>query len=316
MPCYRPITGYRGHVNPTTGKRPLVFSRRDAYAPAYATDVDFSVDIPCGQCIGCRLEKSRQWALRCVHEASLYERNCFITLTYNDENLPENKSLIKKHFQDFIRSLRDKINYDKSLNPEHRIFPSHDSPRYFHCGEYGEENARPHYHALLFNFDFPDKILIKRSETGDLYESKILSETWAKGFASVGSLTFDSAAYVARYTLKKITGPGADAHYGGRLPEYTTMSRRPGIGQGWLDKFKSDAYPSDQIAVRGKIMQPPKFYDRKLELADPELFKYVKLRRSLDAKKGAGDEELGVTRLRVKEIVKEKTINNQLKRKL
>lgn len=316
MPCYRPLSGYRGHVNPSTGKRPIVFNRREAYAPASATDADFSVQLPCGQCVGCRLEKSRQWALRCVHEASLYEQNCFITLTYDDEHLPKNKSLVKSHFQEFIRSLRDRIRYDATLEPEHRVFSTHSSPRYMHAGEYGELNQRPHYHALLFNFDFPDKVLLRKQETGDWYESKMLTEIWGKGFASLGALTFESAAYVSRYTLKKVTGERAAEHYGERIPEYTTMSRRPGIGFNWLEKFKTDAYPSDQIAMRGRLMRPPAFYDKKLELADPQLFQYVKNRRSSDAKSIRDDPEFGVTRLRVKEIVKEKTINDQLKRKL
>ena len=149
MPCYRPITGYRGPVNPSTGRRPLVFNRREAWAPARAIDRDVSVTIPCGRCIGCRLERSRQWAMRCVHEASLYEQNCFITLTYNEESLPKNRSLVKKHFQDFIRSLRDQLRYLNELHDLKRGFceyPQKDARiRYFHCGEYGEENGRPHY---------------------------------------------------------------------------------------------------------------------------------------------------------------------------
>lgn len=258
MPCYRPLHGFRGHKN-ANGKQPIVFSRRDAANPAYSTDLDRSIQLPCGQCVGCRLEKSRQWAMRCVHEASLYERNCFLTLTYNDENLPKDKSLKKQHFQEFIRSLRDKIRYDQQLEHDVRVFPAHDSPRYFHCGEYGDLNHRPHYHALLFNFDFPDKVLFKKTDTGNIYESKILQETWQYGFCTIGSLTFESAAYCARYTLKKISGPLADDHYGGRTPEYTTMSRRPGIGRGWYEKYKSDTYPSDSVAVRGKLMKPPMY---------------------------------------------------------
>lgn len=315
MPCYRPIHGFRGHTN-ANGKKPIVFSRRDATAPSFATDIDRSVKLPCGQCIGCRLEKSRQWALRCVHEASLYENNCFITLTYDEENLPKNKSLNKNHFQNFIRSLRDKIRYDASLEPKHRIFNAHNSPRYFHCGEYGDANQRPHYHAILFNFTFPDQVLFKRTDTGNIYESKILNETWQQGFCTLGAVTFESAAYVARYALKKINGPGADDHYGGRTPEYTTMSRRPGIGRGWYEKFKSDTYPSDSVALRGKLMKPPAFYDKILSLDDPELFRQTKLRRLSDASCAGDSEENQVTRLRVKEICKETTIKQQLERKL
>lgn len=315
MPCYRPIYGYRGPVN-ENGKRPIVFNRRQATNIAFAVDVDKNVKLPCGQCIGCRLERSRQWAVRCVHEASLYESNCFLTLTYNDENLPKNLSLIKTDFQNFIRSLRDRIRYDHNLEENHRVFSSHHSPRYFMAGEYGSLNKRPHYHAILFNFDFPDKVLFQKSDTGDIYESKILNEIWGKGFCSIGSVTFESAAYVARYCVDKITGEDAREHYGERIPEYTSMSLKPAIGYEWLKKYYSDAYPSDQIVVRGKPQRPPKFYDKKLSVDDPLTFEYIKKRRLSDARTASesNPEEGEVTRLRVKEIVKTLTIKQTLKR--
>ena len=136
MPCYRPIKGYRSRrLNAETGKRPVVFNPRDGF-------YDQPVDLPCGQCIGCRLERSRQWAIRCVHEASLHERNCFITLTYRDECLPTNGSLDLDAFQKFMKRLRRRFG---------------EGVRFFHCGEYGENFGRPHYHAILFNLDFSDK---------------------------------------------------------------------------------------------------------------------------------------------------------------
>lgn len=258
MPCFRPLSGWRSSaVNPKSGKRSIVFNAQKAF-------MDMPVTLPCGQCIGCRLERSRQWAIRCVHEASLHPDNCFITLTYNDRNLPKDGSLNKKHFQDFMKRLR-------------KAFPQ--KLRYFHCGEYGEQLGRPHYHACVFNLRFPDQKLYRKLESGDLYVSDMLNEIWGQGFCILGSVTFDSAAYVARYIAKKITGDQAEAHYAGKLPEYTTMSRRPGIGKDWFEKFKSDCYPSDSVIMRGKEFHPPKYYDRQFELDSPVDFAKLKNKR-------------------------------------
>lgn len=260
MACFRPLKGYRSReVNAETGRRSVVFSARTGL-------LDFPVDLPCGQCIGCRLERSRQWAMRCAHEATLYDRNCFITLTYDDAHLPSDRSLNKKHFQDFMKRLR---------------FRFGEGIRFFHCGEYGEKFARPHYHACLFNFDFPDKVLWKEALGNRLYTSEALNELWPFGFHSIGDVTFESAAYVARYITKKVTGDKAADHYGGRLPEYTTMSRRPGLARGWYEKFSADVFPADEVVLRGKRMRPPKYYDHLFEVAFPSDFAKVKRRRKL-----------------------------------
>jgi hypothetical protein len=255
MPCYRPLKGYRSRiVNPSSGKRSIVFNVREGF-------VDMPADVPCGQCIGCRLERSRQWAIRCVHEASLYEANSFITLTYSDDHLPSSGSLDLKHFQDFMKRLR---------------FRFGSGIRFYHCGEYGERFSRPHYHACLFNFDFSDKLLFRTVRGLRLYTSESLQELWPFGFSTVGSVTFESAAYVARYITKKVLGSDSSSHYGNRIPEYQTMSRRPGIGKLWLDSFFSDVYPSDSVVIRGREMRPPKYYDRQLEVSNPDLFARVK----------------------------------------
>lgn len=251
---------------------------------------DRPMKVACGQCIGCRLERSRQWAIRCHHEASLWENNCFITLTYNDEHLPEDRSLQLRDYQLFMKRLR------KAYGP---------GIRFFHCGEYGERFGRPHYHAILFNLDFQDKKLWKMVNGLPLFTSGELSELWPFGYSSVGAATFSSAAYVARYIMKKQTGAGADVlkeiedpatgavhlrkHYEwidpetgqvhSRRPEYVTMSRRPGIGRGWLDKYRSDVWPDDFVVIDGKKMKPPRFYDRCIELDDPDLHKAVKRKR-------------------------------------
>lgn len=290
MPCYTPLRGYRAREPGPSGKRRIVFKVEDGFK-------DLEVKVPCGQCIGCRLERSRQWAMRCLHEASLYEANCFITLTYSDECCPADGSLDVRHWQKFMKRLRKRFGANI---------------RFFHCGEYGDKTRRPHYHACLFNFDFPDKVLFKVTKSGHkLYNSKILSDLWPFGYAVIGGVSFESAAYVARYIVKKVTGDGAVSHYEridpetGEIftlrPEYTTQSRRPGIASAWFKKFKSDVYPSDFVVVRGVKMRPPKFYDGQFELIDLKRFRRIKGKRKRKAAVHAADNT--PDRLRVRERV-------------
>lgn len=250
------------------------------------------------------MESSRQWALRCVHEASLHEDNAFITLTYAPENVPYGGTLVKKDFQDFAKRLRKKFRRKLS---------------YYHCGEYGERTRRPHYHALLFGVDFPDKEAFKKSADGSqIFTSELLQRLWPQGFCTTGAITFESAAYVARYVMKKINGDAAKDHYRvvdpetgevhDLLPEYTTMSLKPAIAKGWYEKFKSDAYPSDFLVLRGRKMKPPKYYDRLLELEDPEARAAIKARREQEALLREGDST--TARLRVREQVKQAQIEN------
>lgn len=283
MACFRPLLGYRSNVvNPRTGKRSIVFNPRDGF-------IDLPVVLPCGRCIGCRLERSRQWAIRCVHEASLYSDNCFITLTYSDDHLPDGGALVLKHYQDFMKRLRFRFLGSRKVHRPEKGGKGAPGIRFFHCGEYGEKFARPHYHACLFNFDFPDKKLWSEKRGHRLYTSAILEKLWPFGFSTIGDVTFESAAYVARYIMKKVTGEPADAHYGGRPPEYVTMSRggrgtgHGGIGKGWYEKFNGEVYPADSVVMRGREMKPPKFYDRLFEIEYPTDFAMLKIRRKLTA---------------------------------
>ncbi len=271
MPCFHPLRAWRDR------SKAITFTHRDG--------VGFGFPLPCGQCRGCRLERSRQWAMRCVHEASLFEENCFITLTYSDEFLPSDGSLNKKHFQDFMKRLRSRF-------VGRRI-------RFFHAGEYGSKYRRPHYHACLFNFDFSDKKLFKRDNGVSLYTSVVLDSVWKFGFCSVGSLTFESAAYCARYIMKKVTGDLAAEHYLGcddftgevveLLPEYTTMSRRPGIGREWYERFRGDVFPGDDVVLRGRKMRPPRFYDCLYEQENPDDFARIKAERVRASYRAAAD---------------------------
>lgn len=235
--------------------------------------------------------------MRCLHESELHEDNCFITLTYDAAHVPVDGSLPRYqggHFQKFMKRLR-KRNGEKPI-------------RFFSCGEYGEKLGRPHYHACLFGFDFKDKYLWSVKKNFPLYRSPELEATWGLGHALIGEVSFESAAYVARYIMKKVTGDDAAAHYDGRRPEYTTMSRRPGLARGWFDRFSGDCYPSDEVVVRGVRCRPPRYYDRLYEGIDAESFAVLKARRVERAAELVYDND--DFRLAVKEEVKKSRIKN------
>ena len=235
----------------------------------------------------------------------MHERNCFVTLTYDEEHIPNDWSLRVEDWQKFMKRLRKR--YGEGI-------------RFYHCGEYGDENGRPHYHGLIFNHDFVDRRPWKKGPRHAIDISGELQELWTDGFSTVGNVSFESAAYVARYQLKKITGEKADEHYEfmvpdtgeivHRKPEYATMSRRPGIGDPWFEKFAADAYPSDYIIMRGRKMRPPKYYESKVEEL---LLRHLRVGRARMGRKLSVDNT--VDRRRVREKVKIAQIK-QLKRNL
>jgi len=287
MPCYYPLTGYESIEVNESGKRSIVFQHRKGF-------VDRMIKVPCGNCIGCRLDRAQKWALRCVHEASLYDENCFITLTYDEEHIPKNGSLVVQDFQKFMKRLRKKYP-DKTI-------------RFFHCGEYGEQTQRPHYHACIFNYDFPDKKPLPSKSKDQLYSSDILSELWPYGLSSIGALTYNSASYVARYIMKKVTGKKAKEYYQGRKPEYVTMSRKPGLGHQWIKENYKDIYPEDFVVLRGgQKFKAPKYYDTVYDQIDHKKLQQIKLRRERQAK---ADPDSKNHRLYVREKVKSAQIKS------
>lgn len=306
MPCYHPIKGYASKKLTVNGKRSFVTSGMKGLT-------DVPMEIPCGQCIGCRLKRSLDWAIRISNEASLYKENCFITLTIAPEYLPEDGSLSVAVHQKFMKDLKNHVRYHCGKAAAKKI-------RFFMCGEYGEEQGRPHYHYCLLNFDFADKYFHRRADRGELlYRSKTLEALWPFGHSEIGSVSFDSAAYVARYIVKKITGPKSELHYAGRLPEFTCMSRNPGIGAPWFERFSSDAYPRDRVVLRsGASVKPPRFYDKRYEILNPQ--HHVELRRirmhTNRTIKKQNPLEFEYERLMIKETVHLATVTKTLKRKI
>lgn len=228
-----------------------------------------------------------------MHESTLHQRSSFITLTYDDEHLPVSGSLNVKHWQLFAKRLR------KNVGPF----------RFFHCGEYGDLRGRPHYHACIFGHDFAhDRQLTDDSRGYRLYTSDTLTNTWGKGIQCIiGELTYDSAAYVARYCLKKINGrqknktdPASGLKHYERCnsitgeitelkPEYTTMSRRPGLGSAWLKKWMTDVYPRDFVIGNGHKQTVPKFYDALYEIDHTKQLEAIKEKRIEKSERYAND---------------------------
>ncbi|UPW41762.1 replication initiator protein [Peromfec virus RodF7_15] len=247
--------------------------------------------IPCGKCIGCRLEKSRNWAIRCSHEAQMVDSSYFITLTYNDYQMPSNSSLDKKHVFEFIKNFRYKFGKDI---------------KYFLAGEYGTLSQRPHYHLILFNVQIPDLEYFKKCNCNTYYTSGLVSDIWKKGYVIIGDVTFESAAYVARYVTKKQYGEQSYDYYGKRIPEFQLQSLRPGIGYSFFKKYYHDIYDhyDKVVCSNGLHIKPPRYYDKLLEIENPALYDKIKNNRLKKSR------EMIVDNLRDERLFAKETIQN------
>lgn len=282
MACYKPVTAWK----PLEGGV-ILFSEKKGCR---------EIQIACGQCIGCRIRKREEWAVRIFAESKMHEKNVFCTFTYNDDHVPDDYSLHYRHMQLLHYRMRQKYG----------------AFRFFTVGEYGDEKFRPHYHSIYFGLDFDDK---RKSNSlysrFDLYESESLNECWGKGKVAIGEVTYESSRYCAVYTTKRIGGDLAESHYlrvspvtGEYVnvqPEFAKMSLKPGIGQAWLEKYYKDVYVSgaDGVVVNGSKKPIPKFFDKKLEDIAPILLEDFKHKKFKEAMRHP--EEFTRARLEVKE---------------
>lgn len=277
MSCISPLPAVRSDYINANGKFPMLFDSK-SLSKVHFDDLQW---MPCGRCVTCRLKNSSDWSFRMLCEAKMHPTSSFITLTFSPDNVPTDGSLNVDTFKDFMKRLRRRLDYYYGVKI-----------RFFHCGEYGDLNFRPHYHAVIFGWDFPDKIVWKNSPSGfTICRSPLLEELWPFGFSSVGAVSFESCAYVARYVLKKRSGDLARERYErvdpftGELfiiqPEYATMSRMPGIGYDFFKSHYTDIYPKDFMTFGdGRRLQPPPYFDDLLKKFQPDLFDEVKINRS------------------------------------
>lgn len=298
MPCFSPLQGYKSLELTKNGKRKLVFSPKQGY-------VDLKMTVPCGNCLGCRIDSTRQKAIRIEHEVQTQREagrgSCFITLTYSPESLVSmcpGGSLVQSHYSDFMKRLRRRI-----TNPKDSFFVSRDLRiKCVYCGEYGDKLGRPHFHAIIFGYDFPDKVIHKNRKHGNvLYRSSFLEELWPYGHSTIGTATWQSGAYVARYVMKKISGDMAEDHYRVfdpltgevfvKKPEFNQIGN--GIGLDWFLKYAmNDVYPKGEVVTKsGKKMKPPRYYDDKYAkyFADQDEIDRLKMVRKASADKRKGD---------------------------
>jgi len=251
MACNNPLQGWKSKTqNKTTGKYPVVFSGSKA-------NMKMEMTVPCGKCAGCHKQRTQSWGIRAMHEALLNDQNSFITLSYNDKHLPPAGSLKPEDFTLFMKRLRQHCEPKKI--------------RYLMCGEYGEKKERPHYHLLLFGYQFPDLKLYRITKNGDiLYNSAQLHKIWGKGFAPIGNVTLASSQYVAKYINKKPKNkPDAVA-------PYNNASRNPGLGIPFLEKNWIQIYKHDMLRLDGRNYKPPRAYDKWLEANYPGWYKEIK----------------------------------------
>jgi len=264
MSCAQQLEAYR----PALGG-PVIFNKPTngrAYTP---------IQLPCGQCILCRLEHARQWAVRITHEAQLWNQSSFITLTYDDEHLPSQGSLDYSHLQKFWKRLR------KALGPL----------RYYAVGEYGDETNRPHYHACIFGHAFTENRTILRDTPTRLWTNELITSSWGMGHVSVGALTFQTAQYTASYVTKKLNNKRRYVTVNKETGELEAlvqprafMSLRPAIGRDWLDLHGLSVYDHDRVIINGRPQKPAKYYDRWLEQIAPIKCKEIKDNRRQNVK--------------------------------
>lgn len=289
MPCYHPIPAWKSEGG-------VFFVDRGDGA---------RIDLPCGQCIGCRLRRSQDWSLRIMHEASMWKENCFVTLTYGRDKLPALGSLCYADYQLFMRRLR------------WFMYPAR--PRFFMCGEYGPVNFRPHYHACLFNIDFKDLVPRGISASGHKYYSSVdLEDLWGHGNVSVQPLVKETASYCAKYIVGKVTGDAAEARYrvvdadgviSYREPEFCRCSLKPGIGASWFARYGGDVYPHDFVVAGGEKFSPPRYYDRLKWREKSLVLDEIEYARQKRAKAAFADNT--PERLSVREVVHKARVSRQ-----
>lgn len=310
MPCYNPLPA----TKLPGGGKPIIHKRAKERKPT-PNHLGIDIKLPCNQCIGCRIDRCKQWAVRLLNEAQLHEKKSFITLTYNDKTLlarrqereptvpctPPSKSATSKAVvyyhdthaeprahEDSLR-IRDVQLFMKRLRFELTTRNPSTTVRYYLVGEYGDKYGRPHYHIALYGEDFADDRTERRTSGAyTCYRSSRLEKLWPHGNSEIGELTLESTLYVAGYIMKKITGKKADQHYqresrDGTIywitPEFALMSRRPGLGRPWLEKYMPDVYPHDYVVINGQKKRPPRYYDKLLEMFEPKTLEQLRIKR-------------------------------------
>lgn len=264
MQCSHPLYASITRLSDGSNSVKLLPKRVDQYSRERLEELyghSHIVALPCGKCLPCKLNYARNWAQRCVLEASCYAHNWFLTLTYDDDHLPSNPT--NKEMSDFMKALRNKLG---------------NGIRFFGCGEFGTHTKRFHMHLILFNCDIPDARRIGKVKDGAYYSSEIIEKIWNKGHIILGDVTYASCGYVARYCVKKVFGDGKG--------EFVLMSRKPGIGYKYFEDHQEEIYRDDKVYFNfGKSIyqSPTRFFDKCFSSINPTRYKEIKDKRISNA---------------------------------
>lgn len=274
MSCYHPVDAWIVGKDPQTGKNILSFS--DPSPEFMEKHPELHIQVPCGKCIGCRLDYSHQWANRCMLELQYHDSAWFCTFTYDDFHVPITYHVDSETGEAFPGMSLRKRDWQLLMKRIRKNFPD-DKIRFMACGEYGDHTFRPHYHAILFGLHLSDLVLYRQNFEGDsYYNSDSLSRCWLDndgnpiGYVVVAPVTWKTCAYVARYTMKKAKTAktvGQDVYQSlGLEPEFILMSRKPGIGRMYYEDHKDDLFKYEYInlstADKGLKFRPPKYFER------------------------------------------------------
>lgn len=236
--------------------------------------------VACGQCIACRVNRTDEWATRILHEARLHCQNVFVTFTYNAHFLPKPPSISKRELQTFFKRLRKAISPRKIL--------------YFACGEYGEIDGRPHYHAIIFGMD--------KTET------KIFMDTWQKGFVYTGDVNMKTARYCAKYIQKILTGNMAEFYEDeGIEREFMLCSKRPAIGKLFATQYIEAWMEKGYIVIDGLRKAIPRYYLNQVDPTTRSIYANGREeKRFLDDIRKAKEAQLSYFEYTTQQAIKEK----------
>ncbi len=333
MPCYHPLHAFKvGLTDKGKDKYQIESGKVIRIHPRQGhkliTDQWISeyTEVPCGKCIGCRLGYSREWADRCMLEAKNYEYNQFITLTYDPEHIKLTTGVDRETGEiTNVGTLvpEDLTKFLKDLRRYYEYHYKHQGIRFYACGEYGSNTYRPHYHIIAFNLPVEDRnYLFSNANRDKIYTSDIISKIWNKGIITIGDVTWNSCAYVARYVMKKVKGPDAEEFYKkiGVVPEFVRMSRNPGIARDYYEENKNKIYEADEIVLTNKkglakVVKPSKYFDRLYDVEEPELMRAIKEKRRITGEL-ARELQLAKTSLNKDEYLKLQEENKQAQLKL
>lgn len=301
MSCYHPLRAFWTGEYTANGKKEYIVGDNVDHIEFYngswhkvfsqeifkSTPIREYIEVPCGHCIGCKLDYAKTWADRCVMELDYHQDNYYLTFTYDDDHLPtvtyEDEDGVYHgpfptlHYRDmtlFIKRLRKNLKLEDF--------------RYFYCGEYGEDTERPHYHMIAYGLPISDLQFLKQNKHGDpLYFSETLSKIWDKGFVTIGEVNWKSCRYVAGYVQKKAMDP-TEAYrlydLTGRVRPRTRMSTKPAIGRRFYEDHKEELYKLDHITIKGIEIRPSRYFDKLLDSEDPDLLASIKERKVSIAK--------------------------------